>query len=194
MLDNNFLAIKTEIIMATTQITAPTVLTAELADELLKLDAQIVQKALEYKKTTAYKSSGIFFGFSHWHISWLPLIRKLADPETKTYIATHDYDPNKKWDLTNIILVVTYKNGVLQDFWFTHITRTQTHCKNNLDDYGEVVAMTTSARGAIIYDRDIDLLLENGFVSQTWTSGPEVTVENHYKVTPEMLAKFFLKQ
>ncbi|AYV76431.1 MAG: hypothetical protein Terrestrivirus6_57 [Terrestrivirus sp.] len=169
------------------------VLTAELADELLQFDAECIRKMKEYKQTSEFEQEGGFWKFSGRSRTELPVIRLLANPETKTFDNSHAFS-QKKRPLKNIILVVQYQNDVLTDFWFTHIDHTQSHCKNNFADHGGVPTITTSARGLIIYDHDIGPLLRTGFVSQTYRDGAETQVENHYVVIQEMLAKLFLKQ
>jgi len=170
------------------------VLTAKLADTLLQFDAECVRKMEEYMQTSEYKQEGGFWKFSGRFGSQLPLIRLLANPEIKTYKDAHACCPGE-FPLENITLVIQYKDKVLVDFWFTHMDHTQAHCKNNMEDCNGIPTITTSARGMIIYDRDIEPLLRTGFVSQTGCQfDSTVLVEDHYIVTQEMLAKMFLKQ
>ncbi|AYV76432.1 MAG: hypothetical protein Terrestrivirus6_58 [Terrestrivirus sp.] len=156
------------------------------AETLLQVDAESPRKIEEYKQLG-------FLKFSDRFGSQLSLIRLLANPEIKTYEDAHACCPGV-FPLKNITLVIQWKDNVLVDFWFTHMDRTQAHCKNNFDVYNGVPTITTFARGMIIYDRDIEQLLRTGFVHQTSKIGSTVRIENHYIVTKEMLANIFLKQ
>lgn len=132
-----------------------------------------------------------------WHESWIPLMKLIADPNITTYM---DKVLKVTQELNSIIIVVSYKNGSITDYWLTHNNGIpEIHSKKNLeiDSYFntgknkyDTISLSDIRRGSPLSTEEMKRLLEDKYIKQQFKYGKSVFEEEHFLFNREEFTKF----
>jgi hypothetical protein len=110
-----------------------------------------------------------------WHRSWFPLMKKISLEN----------------ELSNIILIVQYKNGRMVDYWVTSLINDDIYKKNNLDVIDNKIIRTNRPRGSDFNGDELKKLCEDGFISQKYINHSKFEEQNFLFKTCEEFRQFF---
>ncbi|AYV76433.1 MAG: hypothetical protein Terrestrivirus6_59 [Terrestrivirus sp.] len=128
---------------------------------------------------------------SRWHESWFPLMKFLTNQKTVTMTYVNEID-NTTHELNNIIVIVTYKNGIVMDYWLSSFSNEndKMHYKRNLElgnnlsytgkNKYDTILMSNIKRGSALTPIEVNKLVEDKYVKQQYKYGNSVFEEEHF--------------
>jgi hypothetical protein len=122
---------------------------------------------------------------SRWHESWFPLMKFITNQKPITPMTYIDEIDKTTHELNHIIVIVTYKNGIVMDYWLSgHNNKRNLELGNNPSYTGknkyDTILMSSIKRGSVLTPMEVNKLVEDKYVKQQYKYGNSVFEEEHF--------------